>query len=86
MHAFNRDRTLQPRSVAAASAIVAAACALLYLSTGQALFGTSASIALASAGIAGGSFIAKAQARKARKRAIAIASEAREMTKAKLKE
>ncbi len=86
MHVLNRDRTLQPRHVAVASAIVAGACALLYFATGQAMFGASATFALASAGIAGGSFVAKAQARKARKRAAAIASEAREMTKAKLKE
>jgi len=77
---------IQPRHVAVVSAIVAGACALLYIATGEAIYGSSATFALASAGIAGGSFIAKTQARKARKRAAAIASEAREMTKAKLKE
>jgi hypothetical protein len=86
MHAINRDHLIQPRHVAVVSAIVAGACALLYIATGQALYGTSATFALASAGIAGGSFIAKTQAKKARKRAAAIASEAREIRKAKLKE
>nr|MDO8083174.1 hypothetical protein [Candidatus Sigynarchaeum springense] len=83
---LNRDRSLQPRHVALVSTIVAGACALFYFATGQTIFGTSAMFALASAGIASGGFVAKAQARKARKRAAAIASEAREMTKAKLKE
>jgi hypothetical protein len=86
MHTLNRDQLIQPRHVAVVSTIVAGACALLYILTGQAMFGTSVTFALASAGIAGGSYIARTQARKARKRATAIASEAREMTRAKLKE
>ncbi len=86
MHVLNRDRPFQTRHVAVVSTIVAGACALLYFATGQAIFGASATFALASTGIVGGSYVAKAQARKARKRAVAIASEAREMTKAKLKE
>ncbi|MBN2150591.1 MAG: hypothetical protein JW839_03995 [Candidatus Lokiarchaeota archaeon] len=86
MHVLSRDRPIQPRHVAAASTVLAGAFALLYLATGQSILGVSATIALASAGIAGGNFVAKAQARKARKRAAAIASEAREIKKAKLKE
>lgn len=86
MQLLNRDRHVQPRHVLLVSLVVAGACALLHVTTGDVVYGTTATFALASAGIAGSSFIAKAQAKKARKRAAAIASEAREMTKAKLKE
>jgi hypothetical protein len=86
MHVLNHDPSFQPRHAAAVSALVTGACFLLYMATGDSIFGTATTFALASTGITTGSYIAKAQAKKARKRAAAIATEAREMTKAKLKE